>query len=122
MSGFGVGGGGAARRDVWACPGSAARGHAASRRYREDVNAATSTMARTPRRSYSALFDAYVAYRHGSLTKADFCAFQSDDRAHYRARAASGPRCTERVGEYFNAQRAKALSWRAPVDPTLRGG
>jgi hypothetical protein len=70
----------------------------------------------------SALYDAYVAYRHGSLTQADFCAFENDIASHYRMRAAGGPDAQRAWAEYFNAARVKALSRRAAVDPTLRGG
>ncbi len=71
---------------------------------------------------YLTLYDAYVAYRHGGLTQAGYCAFQNDIAAHYRVRAGAGPDAQRAWAEYFNAQRVKALDWRAPVDPTLRGG
>ncbi|WP_206954246.1 hypothetical protein [Trinickia acidisoli] len=71
---------------------------------------------------YSALFDAYVAHRHGRLSQGDYCGFESDIASHYRAREAGGPDAKRVWAEYFNAQRAKAIGWRAQVDPTLRGG
>lgn len=71
---------------------------------------------------YSTLFDAYVAYRHGRLAQADYCAFANDLANHYRARAAGGPDAQRAWADYFNAQRVKAIDWRAPVDSTLRGG
>lgn len=71
---------------------------------------------------YSALFDAYVAYRHGKLTQPDYCAFEQGIADHYRARKTGGPDAQRAWADYFNAQRAKAIDWRAQVDPTLRGG
>ncbi len=71
---------------------------------------------------YSTLTDAYVAYRHGRLSQADYCAFERDIASHYRMRAAGGPDAQRAWAEYFNAQRVKAIDWRAPIDPTLRGG
>ncbi|PMS21319.1 hypothetical protein C0Z18_08210 [Trinickia dabaoshanensis] len=71
---------------------------------------------------YSTLFDAYVAYRHRRLSQADYCAFESDIASHYRGRAAGGPDAQAAWAGYFNAQRVKAIDWRAQVDPTLRGG
>lgn len=71
---------------------------------------------------YSALFDAYVAYRHGKLTQADYCAFENGIAAHYRMRTSGGPDAQRVWAEYFNAQRVQAIDWRAQVDPTLRGG
>lgn len=71
---------------------------------------------------YGTLYDAYVAYRHGRLTQAEYCAFETDIAQHYRARATGGPDAQRAWADYFNAQRVKALDWRAPVDPTLRGG
>lgn len=70
----------------------------------------------------STLFDAYVAYRHGKLTQAGYCAFENDIAAHYRMRTAGGPDAQRAWADYFLAQRVRALDWRAPVDPTLRGG
>ena len=68
------------------------------------------------------LFDAYVAYRHGRLSAAEYCAFDRDIANHYRMRAAGGPDAQRAWADYFNAQRVKAIDWRAQVDPTLRGG
>lgn len=71
---------------------------------------------------YSTLTDAYVAYRHGRLSQADYCAFERDIASRYRMREAGGPDAQRAWAEYFNAQRVKAIDWRAPIDPTLRGG
>ena len=71
---------------------------------------------------YGTLFDAYVAYRHGRLSSAEYCAFDRDIANHYRMRAAGGPDAQRAWAEYFNAQRVKAIDWRAQIDPTLRGG
>ncbi len=72
---------------------------------------------------YVTLFDAYVANRRGGLSKADYCAFQTSIAQRYAALGASGdPVARNRWVEFFNAQRVKALSWRAAVDPTLRSG
>ena len=71
---------------------------------------------------YATLFDAYVAYRHGRLSPAEYCAFDNDIANHYRARGAGGPDAQRAWADYFNAQRARAIDWRAQVDPTLRGG
>ncbi|MGN6315837.1 hypothetical protein [Trinickia sp.] len=71
---------------------------------------------------YGTLYDAYVAYRHGGLAQADYCAFENDIARHYRARSGGGPDAQRAWAEYFNAQRARAIDWRAAVDPTLRGG
>ncbi|MEI6001154.1 hypothetical protein H3V53_29445 [Paraburkholderia bengalensis] len=72
---------------------------------------------------YVTLFDAYVANRRGGLSKADYCAFQTSIAQRYAALGASGdPAARNQWVEYFNAQRVKALSWRAAVDPTLRSG
>jgi hypothetical protein len=71
---------------------------------------------------YATLFDAYVAYRHGRLSAADYCAFDNGIASRYRMRSAGGPDAQRAWADYFNAQRVKALDWRAPVDPTLRGG
>jgi hypothetical protein len=79
---------------------------------------------------YSTLFDAYVAYRHGRLSQAQYCAFAKDIATHYDRRTNGGPGKTAATepdaprawAEYFNAQRVKAIDWRAQVDPTLRGG
>jgi len=71
---------------------------------------------------YATLFDAYVAYRHGKLAQADYCAFEKGIADHYRSRTAGGPDAQRAWADYFNAQRVKAIDWRAQVDPTLRGG
>lgn len=71
---------------------------------------------------YATLFDAYVAYRHGRLSPAQYCAFDNDIASHYRMRSAGGPDARRAWASYFNEQRVKAIDWRAQVDPTLRGG
>jgi hypothetical protein len=71
---------------------------------------------------YSALFDAYVASRHGKISKPDFCAFQASIAQQYAALGAGGGATRGQWATFFNEQRAKALSWRAAVDPTLRAG
>lgn len=72
---------------------------------------------------YSAFFDAYVARRRGGLSKDRFCAFQGDIASRYSAyRASPGPETQSAWANYFLDQRARALSWRAAVDPTLRAG
>ncbi|MEM5351157.1 hypothetical protein VOI32_20970 [Paraburkholderia caribensis] len=72
---------------------------------------------------YVTLFDAYVANRRGGLSKADYCAFQTALAQRYAAQGGStDPQVRSQWVEFFNAQRVKALSWRAAVDPTLRSG
>ncbi|SRR5258706_11012918 len=72
---------------------------------------------------YSTLFDAYVANRHGKVSRDDYCAFQSSLAQRYAAQGRSGdPQTRNQWVAYFTEQRAKAISWRATVDPTLRGG
>lgn len=71
---------------------------------------------------YSAYFDAYVAYRHGRLPQPAYCAFQSSIAERHAALAAGGPDARAQWADFFNDARAKALSWRAAVDPSLRGG
>jgi hypothetical protein len=71
---------------------------------------------------YGTLYDAYVAYRHGRLAQADYCAFENDIARHYRARSGGSPDAKRAWAEYFNAQRVRAIDWRAAVDPMLRGG
>ncbi|AOJ38986.1 MULTISPECIES: hypothetical protein [Burkholderia] len=68
---------------------------------------------------YSTLYDAYVAKRYRGLTDANYCAFVNELSTHYAA-----PDAAARAGwiAYFNGARAQAISWRAAVDPTLRGG
>jgi hypothetical protein len=68
---------------------------------------------------YSALYDAYVAKRRRGLSETNYCAFVNELSAQYATPGA--PNRAAWVG-YFNAARAQALSWRAAVDPTLRGG
>ncbi|KVE37459.1 hypothetical protein [Burkholderia sp. TSV86] len=72
---------------------------------------------------YSALSDAWVAKRHGKLTDERFCAFENELSRQYAAQASShDPAERGRWVNYLNEARARALSWRAAVDPTLRGG
>ncbi|MDG0023395.1 hypothetical protein [Trinickia sp. Y13] len=71
---------------------------------------------------YATLFDAYVAYRHGKLAQSDYCAFEAGIAEHYRLRAGGGADAQRAWVQYFNAQRVRAIDWRAQVDPTLRGG
>jgi hypothetical protein len=64
-----------------------------------------------------------VASKRGGLSKADYCAFQTALAQRYAAQGASAdPQVRRQWVEFFNAQRVKALSWRAAVDPTLRSG
>ncbi|MEM5340899.1 hypothetical protein [Paraburkholderia azotifigens] len=72
---------------------------------------------------YVTLFDAYVANRRGGLSKADYCTFQTGLAQRYTAQGTSpDPEARSQWVAFFNAQRVKALSWRAAVDPTLRSG
>jgi hypothetical protein len=72
---------------------------------------------------YAAVFDAYVASRRGGLSKEDFCAFQATiAQRHASEGVSTDPQVRNRWVEFFIDQRAKALSWRASVDPTLRSG
>ncbi len=72
---------------------------------------------------YAAVFDAYVANRHGRLSKDDFCAFQASIAQRYASQGASSdPQVRNQWVTFFTDQRARALSWRAAVDPTLRSG
>ncbi|WP_174769859.1 hypothetical protein [Paraburkholderia hayleyella] len=72
---------------------------------------------------YSLLFDAYVARRRGRVSQDDYCAFQASIAQYYTAMKASGSaQARNDWAAYLLAQRVKALSWRASVDPTLRGG
>ncbi|WP_144147900.1 hypothetical protein [Paraburkholderia sp. BCC1884] len=72
---------------------------------------------------YATLFDAYVASRRGKLSKDDYCAFQTSIAQRYTAQGVSGdPQVRNQWVAYFIDQRAKAISWRAAVDPTLRAG
>ncbi|AIO65414.1 hypothetical protein [Burkholderia oklahomensis] len=72
---------------------------------------------------YSAMFDAWVAKRHGKLTDARFCAFESELAQRHAALGTSAdPAERGRWLSYLNDARAQAISWRAAVDPSLRGG
>ncbi|WP_248322248.1 MULTISPECIES: hypothetical protein [unclassified Caballeronia] len=72
---------------------------------------------------YSAFFDAYVAERRGALSRDRFCAFQTGIAERHRAYLANpGPTAQTAWANFLLDQRAQALSWRAAVDPTLRGG
>ncbi|WGS41349.1 hypothetical protein LFL97_16835 [Burkholderia sp. JSH-S8] len=68
---------------------------------------------------YSALYDAYVAKRYRGVSETNYCAFVNELSTRYAA-----PDAPARAGwiAYLNDARAKAISWRAAVDPTLRGG
>nr|WP_322059874.1 hypothetical protein [Paraburkholderia sp. J63] len=72
---------------------------------------------------YSAVYDAWVATRHGKLPQAQFCSFQTGLAQQYAAHG-TDPNAQARNEwvTYLNEQRAQALSWRASADPTLRGG
>ena len=72
---------------------------------------------------YSAVYDAWVANRHGKLPQAQFCSFQADLAQQYATHGVGGnAQARNKWVTYLNEQRAQALSWRASVDPTLRGG
>ncbi len=72
---------------------------------------------------YSTLFDAYVATRHQRLSKEDYCAFQASLAQQYAALGKStDPQSRDQWAAFFLDQRAKAITWRAAVDSTLRGG
>ena len=72
---------------------------------------------------YAAMFDAYVATRRGRVSKDEFCAFQASiAQRHASEGVSTDPQVRNRWVEFFTEQRAKALSWRAAVDPTLRSG
>jgi hypothetical protein len=72
---------------------------------------------------YTTFFDAYVANRRGRLSKEDFCAFQASIAQRHASQGVStDPQVRNQWVEFFIEQRAKALSWRAAVDPTLRSG
>ncbi|HYS63747.1 MAG TPA: hypothetical protein VEN30_08020 [Paraburkholderia sp.] len=72
---------------------------------------------------YAALFDAYVANRRGKLPKDEYCAFQASIAQRYASQGVSmDPQVRNQWVAFFTDQRAKALSWRATVDPTLRSG
>jgi hypothetical protein len=68
-------------------------------------------------------YDAYIANRRGKVSTADYCAFQTSIAQHYSTLATSSdPQARNQWAAYFLDQRARALSWRAAVDPTLRSG
>ena len=72
---------------------------------------------------YTTFYDAYVANRHGKVSTADYCSFQSAIAQNYtRLGASSDPQARSQWAAFFLDQRAKAISWRAAVDPTLRSG
>jgi hypothetical protein len=72
---------------------------------------------------YTTFLDAYVAHRHGHLSKDAYCEFQASIAQHYETLAkSSDPQARNQWVSYFLDQRAQAISWRAAVDPTLRGG
>jgi hypothetical protein len=72
---------------------------------------------------YTVLFDAHVANRRGRISNEEFCAFQTAMAQQYVKLGKGGdPQMRNQWVTFFNTQRAKALSWRAAVDPTLRAG
>ena|ERR1700738_1513201 len=71
---------------------------------------------------YSALLDAYVAYRHGRIGKSDYCAFQASISQQHAALVSGGPGARPAWAAFFNDARVKAIDWRAAIDPSLRGG
>jgi hypothetical protein len=72
---------------------------------------------------YTTLFDAYVANRRGKLSKEDYCAFQTSLAQRYASQGVSSdPQVRNQWVAFFINQRARALSWRAAADPTLRAG
>lgn len=71
---------------------------------------------------YSAFLDAYVAYRHGHVSKDEYCAFERGIAEHHAALASRGAHERGDWATFFNGERVKALDWRASIDPTLRGG
>jgi hypothetical protein len=70
---------------------------------------------------YSAVYDAYVANRHGKLPQDRFCGFQAGLAQHYAPHGGDVQARNAWIA-YLNAQRAQAVTWRASADPTLRGG
>lgn len=44
------------------------------------------------------LADAYVAYRHGRVSQADYCTFATDIASHYRIRSGRRTRCGAGMG------------------------
>ena len=72
---------------------------------------------------YSAFFDAYVAQKRGKLPKDSYCGFQAGIASQYSAYSSSRTAQSQSAwADFFAAQRAQAISWRAAVDTTLRGG
>ncbi|HEV3106362.1 MAG TPA: hypothetical protein VGZ01_11795 [Trinickia sp.] len=71
---------------------------------------------------YSAFYDAYVAYRRGRLSKDDYCAFQASVAQHHAQLSAGGADARAAWATFFNGERVRAIDWREPTDPTLRGG
>ena len=72
---------------------------------------------------YTTFYDAYVANQRGKLSKDDYCAFQTAIAQHYTTLGTSSdPQARNQWAAFFLDQRAKAISLRAAVDPTLRGG
>jgi len=72
---------------------------------------------------YTTIYDAYVANRRGKVSTADYCSFQTAIAQNYTTLGASSdPQARNQWVTFFLDQRAKALSWRAAVDPTLRSG
>jgi hypothetical protein len=72
---------------------------------------------------YVTFFDAYVAHKRGGLSQQNYCAFQQSIAQQYTEHGTSSDvQARNRWVEFFNEQRAKAISWRAAVDSTLRTG
>jgi hypothetical protein len=71
---------------------------------------------------YSAFLDAYVAYRHGRIVQADYCAFQSSISQQHATLVSGGPGARPAWAAFFNDARVKAIDWRAAVDSSLSGG
>ncbi|MDR5736626.1 MULTISPECIES: hypothetical protein [unclassified Caballeronia] len=72
---------------------------------------------------FSAFYDAYVAERRGGLSREQFCAFQRGIAERHRAFIANpGAEARSAWATFILGERARALSWRAAVDPTLRAG
>ena len=72
---------------------------------------------------YTTFYDAYVANRRGKVSTADYCSFQTAIAQNYTTLGSSSdPQARNQWVAFFLDQRAKAVSWRAAVDPTLRSG
>jgi hypothetical protein len=72
---------------------------------------------------YTVIFDAHVASRRGRISNEEFCAFQNGLAQQYtKLGKSSDPAARDQWVTFFNLQRAKAISWRASVDPSLRSG